>query len=158
MTPLREDYLTPVCRLLFPDWGGGCLDSHRAFTVHYQDGGDLSLSNHYDNAEITLNVCLGKDFDEGSLFFGKMRHEQQTVNDMKEVEHSVTHGVLHRGQHMHGAMPVQDGERINMIIWMRSSAVRNTLCPMCDQIPELVPSEGFGDGFTTRTTDVCDLL
>lgn len=34
---------------------------------------DLDLSYHYDNAEVTLNVSLGKDFTEGNLYFGDMK-------------------------------------------------------------------------------------
>lgn len=34
---------------------------------------DLDLSYHYDNAEVTLNVCLGKTFTEGGLYFGGMK-------------------------------------------------------------------------------------
>ena len=60
---------------------------------------------------------------------------------------------------MHGALPIQSGERINLIIWMRSSAVRNKLCPMCNRIPRLVPSfEGSGDGFTVNPVSVCAAL
>ena len=71
-------------------------------------------------------------------------------------EHRPGYGLLHRGQHMHGALPIQSGERINLIIWMRSSAVRNKLCPMCDKPPSLVPSAGeAGDGFTVA---VCAAL
>lgn len=50
---------------------------------------------------------------------------------------------------MHGALPIQSGERINLIIWMRSSVVRNKLCPMCGMEPRLMPCSGEGDGFTT---------
>ena len=62
-----------MSKLLFPDWGGGTLDSHKAFTVQYKIGQDLDLSYHYDNAEVTLNVCLGRAFTESSLYFGNMR-------------------------------------------------------------------------------------
>ena len=65
--------MTPMAKLLFPDWGGGTLDSHKAFTVQYKIGQDLDLSYHYDNAEVTLNVCLGRAFTESSLYFGNMR-------------------------------------------------------------------------------------
>ena len=53
---------------------------------------------------------------------------------------------------MHGALPMQSGERINLIIiWMRSSAVRKKLCPMCNRVPRLVPSfGGSGHGFTVN--------
>ncbi len=73
ITPLREHYLHPLTSLLYPDCGGRCLDSHKAFVVKYDMNEDLDLSYHYDNAEVTLNVSLGKDFTEGNLYFGDMR-------------------------------------------------------------------------------------
>lgn len=73
ITPLREQYLLPLTSLLYPDCGGRCLDSHKAFVVKYDMNEDLDLSYHYDNAEVTLNVSIGKDFTEGNLYFGDMR-------------------------------------------------------------------------------------
>ena len=70
--------------------------------------------------------------------------------DHKVYEHIVGRGILHRAQHMHGALPITSGQRYNLIVWMRSSSVRNRLCPMCDQSPDLVPNTGYGDGFTTE--------
>ena len=56
---------------------------------------------------------------------------------------------------MHGALSIQSGERINLIIWMRSSEVRNKQCPMCNREPRLVPCAGGpGDGFTTALNSV----
>ena len=48
------------------------LDSHKAFTVSYQLDGDRELAYHFDNAEVTLNVCLGTCFTGGELSFGPM--------------------------------------------------------------------------------------
>ena len=61
---------------------------------------------------------------------------------------------------MHGALPTQSGERINLIIiWMRSFAVCNKLCPMCNRVPRLMPSfGGSGDGFTVNPLSVCAAL
>jgi len=73
LTPLREKYLRPITALLYPDLGGACLDSHKAFVVKYALHEDLDLSSHYDNAEVTLNVSLGKNFTEGNLYFGDFR-------------------------------------------------------------------------------------
>lgn len=73
ITPLREHYLRPLTSLLYPDCGGRHLDSHKAFVVKYDMKEDLDLSYHYDNAEVTLNVSLGKDFTEGNLYFGDMK-------------------------------------------------------------------------------------
>ena len=73
----------PITRLLYPECGGNTLDSHKAFTVHYKIGEDLDLSYHYDNAEVTLNVSLGKEFVGGELFFGDMRQVIYCIIDAK---------------------------------------------------------------------------
>ncbi|XP_071945906.1 2-oxoglutarate and iron-dependent oxygenase domain-containing protein 2-like isoform X2 [Antedon mediterranea] len=162
ITPLRQNYITPLARLLYPDCGGDLLDSHKAFVVKYKIGEDLDLNYHYDNAEVTLNISLTSDFTEGSLYFGGMRH-QRGIEEPQRTEycHKPTYGLIHRGQHMHGALPIADGERYNLIIWMRSSKIRNKLCPMCDNKPQLIKTVGFGDGFTqpeNTTVDVCCTL
>ena len=64
---------------------------------------------------------------------------------------------------MHGALPITSGERYNLIVWMRASSVRNRLCPMCDQPPNLVPNKGYGDGFTAENLEqnvvqACDVV
>ncbi|KAK5933092.1 hypothetical protein CgunFtcFv8_004748 [Champsocephalus gunnari] len=148
ITPLRQLYLQPLTSLLYPDCGGGSLDSHKAFVVKYDMDEDRDLSYHYDNAEVTLNVSLGKDFTEGNLYFGDMRQVPLSEMQCWEVEHRVSEGLLHRGQQMHGALPISSGRRWNLIVWIRASQERNKLCPMCNRRPELVEGGGFADGFT----------
>ncbi len=120
-------------------------------------GEDVDLNYHYDNAEITLNVCIGKHFEEGSLYFGSMRSEQLDDVPFTEYKHRLTHGLIHRGQHRHGAMPITEGERYNFVMWLRSSEIRNSLCPMCNTKPQLIETVGFGDGFTQDHVNVCTL-
>ncbi|KAG9487668.1 hypothetical protein GDO78_007462 [Eleutherodactylus coqui] len=165
ITPLREKYLHPLASILYPDWGGGCLDSHKAFVVQYSVDKDLDLSSHYDNSEVTLNVSLGKEFTDGNLYFSDMREVPSGERRYAEVEHTIGHGILHRGQQVHGALPVTSGERWNLIIWMRASSIRNKQCPMCNKVPQLVETMGEGDGFTMtkkedrgETVDVCTLI
>lgn len=67
-----------------------------------------------------------------------------------EVAHRQGQGLLHRGQHMHGALPISSGQRWNLIVWMRSSQQRRHLCPMCNRTPRLLPALGYGDGFTQQ--------
>ena len=70
---LRASYLSPLATALFPEWVGSTLDSHRAFTVKYDRScGDVDLSCHYDDAEVSVNISLGGDYEGGSLFFGGM--------------------------------------------------------------------------------------
>lgn len=155
--PLRDLYLNPVSSLLYPDCGGNWLDSHKAFAVKYTLNQDLELGYHYDNAEVTLNVSLGKEFTDGNLYFGDMRQVPLSETECVEVEHRVSEAVLHRGQHMHGALPITSGCRWNLVLWMRASRQRNRLCPMCDRAPRLQPSDGYGDGFTEEDSGLCVL-
>lgn len=60
-------------QLLYPEWVKDGLDSHHTFIVVYQVGKDVDLSYHYDDAEVTLNVSLGKNYEGGELFIGGMR-------------------------------------------------------------------------------------
>ena len=94
---LRIQYLNPLARVLYGDeyLGETGLDSHKAFVVSYKIGEDIDLGYHYDNAEITLNVSLGKslsnsmqsfflrlsgdEFTDGNLFFGTMAKPHRTV-------------------------------------------------------------------------------
>ncbi|CAH1800472.1 unnamed protein product [Owenia fusiformis] len=161
MKIFRSNYIEPIAKLLYPECTGTSLDTHKAFIVKYKPEEDTSLSFHYDNAEVTLNINLGKDFQDGQLYFGKMRQHNTETQKYSIIKNKPTIGILHRGQHMHGALPISDGERYNLIIWMRSSKVRNELCPMCDRKPELLHCEGRHDGFTSssypdvKTVDVC---
>uniref|UniRef100_A0A8C5KTY0 2-oxoglutarate and iron-dependent oxygenase domain containing 2 n=2 Tax=Jaculus jaculus TaxID=51337 RepID=A0A8C5KTY0_JACJA len=160
VTPLRERFLQPLTALLYPDCGGGRLDSHRAFVVKYALGQDQELGCHYDNAELTLNVALGKTFTGGALYFGDLFQAPAALMEPLEVEHIAGQGVLHRGGQLHGARPLVTGERWNLVVWLRASAVRNHLCPMCCREPDLVDDEGFSDGFTREEptmVDVCAL-
>ncbi len=67
LNELRERYLQPIIDFVFGSEIGVC-DSHRGFTVKYSaegsvfDGsGGKNLGKHYDNSEVTLNVCLQAD-------------------------------------------------------------------------------------------------
>ena len=57
--------------------------------------------------------------------------------------------VYYRGSHIHEALPITSGERWNLIIWTRSSSLRQNKCPMCQSVPDLVPAPNgtYGDGF-----------
>ena len=45
------------------------LDSHKAFIVKYALGEDTELAEHFDNAEVTLNVAISQDYEGGELVF-----------------------------------------------------------------------------------------
>ena len=45
------------------------MDSHKAFIVKYALGEDTELAEHFDNAEVTLNVAISQDYEGGELVF-----------------------------------------------------------------------------------------
>ena len=69
---IREEFIQPQARKLFnePDL---ILDSHKAFIVKYALDEDTELADHFDNAEITLNVALSQDYEGGELVFNSYR-------------------------------------------------------------------------------------
>ena len=112
---------------------------------------------------MTVNISLDNQFSDGELYIGRMFNNSQTVPQSSLTEycacqHKLGHGVFHRGQQMHGALPLSSGVRHNLIIWMRSSVTRNQLCPMCCRKPDLVKVNGTGDGFSVPDVDICCLV
>eukprot|EP01095_Lingulamoeba_sp_RSL-Kostka_P013520 TRINITY_DN5631_c1_g1_i1.p1 TRINITY_DN5631_c1_g1~~TRINITY_DN5631_c1_g1_i1.p1 ORF type:complete len:364 (+),score=105.61 TRINITY_DN5631_c1_g1_i1:133-1224(+) len=124
ITYIREKFISPIASLLFKERGGDTLDSHHGFVVQYKLNEDLDLGFHYDDAEVTLNVCLGRDFTDGDLFFKGHYDDPSTYNEEYTFKHKVSFACLHIGKHRHGAQPITSGERYNLIIWCRSSEYR----------------------------------
>lgn len=153
--PLMLDWIRPLAAALpaLAAVGGASLDLHRAFVVRYRMGEDEKLSAHFDNAEVTLNANLGIDFDAGELlFYGhKDSAGSAPIAAHEWSEQPVGHGVLHLGQHVHAALPITSGERVNLVVWMRSSARRRIAgCPMCGETRRLLPHASADPGTTSR--------
>ncbi|KAG2589009.1 hypothetical protein PVAP13_5NG352100 [Panicum virgatum] len=137
LNQFMEQFVAPISRVFYPEVGGGTLDSHHAFVVEYGKDRDVELGFHVDDSEVTLNVCLGKQFSGGELYFRGIRCENH-VNS--ETQHEMTrctcgavfwiiwccsaYAVLHRGRHRHGARAISSGLRINLLLWCRSSVFR----------------------------------
>jgi hypothetical protein len=123
---LMAGYVTPFAACVYPDAGGDSLDTHHGFIVAYELGKDTDLDFHVDASDVTLNVCLGKEFTGGTLFFRGVRCSRcQQTQPLPGEDFAITHApgqaVLHRGKHRHGANPITGGERYNLILWCNSS-------------------------------------
>ncbi|KAK1552157.1 hypothetical protein Q3G72_011407 [Acer saccharum] len=126
---LMNDFIRPISRVFFPDVGGSTLDSHHGFVVEYGTHRDVELGFHVDDSEVTLNVCLGKEFSGGELFFRGVRCDNHVNSETKSDEildysHVPGHAVLHRGRNRHGARATTSGWRANLLLWCKSSAFR----------------------------------
>lgn len=58
LSELQTEYLAPLTKVLYPDWGGDQLDTHKAFIVPYKEGRNLDVSYHFDNSEVCLCLFL----------------------------------------------------------------------------------------------------
>lgn len=126
---LMEDFVRPMSRVFFHEVGGSTLDSHHGFIVEYGMDRDVALGFHVDDSEVSLNVCLGKQFSGGELFFRGVRCDKHVNTESQSEEildysHVPGRAVFHRGRHRHGARPTTSGHRINLLLWCRSSVFR----------------------------------
>ncbi|MED6156010.1 2-oxoglutarate and iron-dependent oxygenase domain-containing protein cp2 [Stylosanthes scabra] len=129
LAKLMENFISPLSKVFFAELGGSTLDSHHGFIVEYGKDRDIDLGFHVDDAEVTLNVCLGKQFCGGELFFRGMRcdkhvHTESIPEEIFDYSHVTGQAVLHHGRHRHGARATTSGHRVNLVLWCRSSAFR----------------------------------
>jgi len=122
----------------FADVGGDVLVDHHAFLVSYALDKDKDLKFHVDQSDVTVNVCLGRQFEGGGLFFRGVRcpaHQQTGAQPEEEVtfEHVAGRALLHRGHHRHGAHPIRSGERHNLILWCRGDTGRPATSEACER-------------------------
>ncbi|PRP83370.1 hypothetical protein PROFUN_09398 [Planoprotostelium fungivorum] len=112
-------YVNPFAERLYGPIGRS-LDSHHSFIVEYKIGEDEDLDFHYDAADVTINFCLGKEFT-GVL------NDPSTHQENFEFNHVKGLGIIHLGEHRHGANKIKSGERYNLIIWFRNKAKREKM-------------------------------
>ncbi|KAK3770014.1 hypothetical protein RRG08_043176 [Elysia crispata] len=159
LTPLIKNYFQTITKLLFSNWGGGAIDSFKSFAVRYDKDKHPSLSKHFDNGEVSMSICLNSEFEGGDLQLEQVLGQEEDL-DMEPVavNQQMGHCIMHRSRQFHFAHPITNGVRTNMIVWMRSSSIRNEMCPMCGQRPDIQEVPIAGDGFTLgqeRTSCSC---
>jgi len=74
--------------------------------VKYKIGEDLSLEEHVDDSEVTLNVSLGKTFVGGDLDFHGIKGTSSCKKQHFQWQHKPGIGVLHIGSYWHSALPI----------------------------------------------------
>jgi len=130
LTELMEKYIKVISSELFADFGGKTVDSHHSFIVRYKVNEDIDLDTHTDDSEVTLNVCLGRKFEGASLYFYGIKGTSSENQEDFRYTHLPGKAIIHLGRHIHGVNRLISGERINLIVWCRSSEFRsNSLKP-----------------------------
>jgi hypothetical protein len=138
-----DTYIRPLGRMFFKDYIGSDQDdgTQYAFTVHYQTPpptgannnthnrttttttttfSDIKLKEHSDASAITVNINLNlpnntDEVYEGSslVFVDKDTGERHVLPPMEPGM-----AVIHRGLHRHQALPIEKGQRYQLIVWL----------------------------------------
>ena len=127
ISALVRQYMQPIARLFFAQTTAGQpLDAHHSFVVEYRTGHDTNLDMHSDDSDVTVNINLCDEFVGSGLSFCGLHG----AVDRRQLSHQYTHrlgrAVMHAGLHRHGADDLESGERLNLIVWCRSSRFRQS--------------------------------
>eukprot|EP00475_Leptophrys_vorax_P028587 TRINITY_DN41445_c0_g1_i1.p1 TRINITY_DN41445_c0_g1~~TRINITY_DN41445_c0_g1_i1.p1 ORF type:complete len:448 (+),score=116.14 TRINITY_DN41445_c0_g1_i1:30-1346(+) len=135
---VTQEYIQPLAQLVYPELAGNGFSSNYTFLVKYELGKETRIYTHADNADLTVNICLGRKFEGGKLFFYGVREDLDEKHYVPPLypspedaekpafwyNHQVGEGVFHLSKQYHGAEDIQSGERCNLIIWCRSNRVQ----------------------------------
>ncbi len=116
---LMDSYMRPIARMLFPDITGYDTQTF-GFSIQWQPDTDTSLRAHTDASSVTLNVNLNlpeEDFSgSGVRFFDR---ETQKVSELTFAPGTA---LMHHGSVPHESMPITEGERSNLVLWLYGEA------------------------------------
>jgi hypothetical protein len=133
--------MNPIGKLLFQEQtSSGNLDWRHGFVVSYsaldhatagmKEVSRSKLVQHTDDSELTLNVCLGRNFEGGDVIMYGVRGGRS--REPRKYHPRPGWALMHVGRQFHEVSSVTKGERFALIIWARSyGAVRNRVCPCC---------------------------
>lgn len=167
MNMLMHKFIQPFASAFFSErlGEGFAFRSQHTFVVRYKMGEDLDLKTHRDDSDLTLNVCLGKEFEGATLYFHGDRgsactcaaaedgsaaeefaypHPQHCRYCTFKYAHTPGVGIMHTGAHVHGAERLTSGERSNLIVWCRTRGYKEEL------LEELTSSEAASDTEAVR--------
>lgn len=108
---------------------------------------DRSLGVHDDNSEVTINIALSDQYTGADLALyhhARVAHPQQ--GDKKAYRWRVARAgnmLLHPGEMLHEVLPLESGDRMGLIVWIRSNAWRaREGCPLCHSKERLIYENG----------------
>jgi len=85
------------------------------------------LQKHMDMSDVTLNVCLGKSFTGGEVYFESWNrivdaegatktHSYEGARSV-QFQHNLGSALIHVGTQVNGCDRITGGEKWNMVVW-----------------------------------------
>lgn len=159
MDRLIHLYLGPLCKAVYPRFLKDGFEAHHSFIVSYSVGKDTSLGVHDDNSEVTINIALRDDFEGASLALynhARTAHPQVCAKDKHLWKVGAGTMLFHPGEMLHEVLPLTNGRRMGLIVWIRSTSWRSEHgCPLCQKTENLIYAPGkSGEGELRRLPSV----
>eukprot|EP00440_Ansanella_granifera_P023757 gb/GFBE01025802.1/.p1 GENE.gb/GFBE01025802.1/~~gb/GFBE01025802.1/.p1 ORF type:complete len:427 (+),score=79.54 gb/GFBE01025802.1/:1-1281(+) len=151
MDRLIHLYLGPLCKAVYGRFLDEGFEAHHSFIVSYSMGGDRGLGVHDDNSEVTINIALRDDFEGASLaLYQHARTAHPQLEAQGKFLWKVGAGTMlfHPGEMLHEVLPLEKGDRMGLIVWLRSNNYRSKNgCPLCSKTTDLMyaPQDGGGE-------------
>lgn len=128
---LIDDIGRPAGRMLFADSVGGEDDiEYFAFTIRYNAEEDLELKEHRDASVVTLNINLNlpeENYDGSSLY---LLDEDSGTREYITFEPGMM--LIHRGSLRHATLPITEGTRYNLVVWLFGEGGSVRISPYAD--------------------------
>lgn len=86
---------------------------------------------HVDDSELTINICLGKQFEGGHLTVVDDEGNEVTLPQVPG------RAIVHNGRALHSSKDITSGERYNLIVWCRFHESPFDTFPFEELPPEL---------------------
>lgn len=117
LTHLQKTVLHPIAAILFPEQTRGGFTGHHSFMVQYRPDEDRGLDMHTDDSDVTVNICLGRNFTGAALTVCGDSRTPRHRHFHHAYEHVRGRALVHLGSRRHGADDIRSGERNNLIVW-----------------------------------------
>jgi len=70
---------------------------------------------HHDDSDWTIDMCLNNNFKNGNIVFKIGENENNNI----KLNHEFNKMIIFKGDTLHKIEPISEGERINLIIFLK---------------------------------------
>uniref|UniRef100_A0A0A9EQ91 Uncharacterized protein n=1 Tax=Arundo donax TaxID=35708 RepID=A0A0A9EQ91_ARUDO len=85
---LLRGFVSPIATVLYPELGASSLDLQNSYVIEYAK--DQGEAFHFDNSDIRMNVCIGREFTGGEMYFHVF-----IVSHMLILKHKMRHSLCY---------------------------------------------------------------
>lgn len=135
---LIDTYVRPLAYLFFGDYIQKQDASESfGFSIHYSPETEQGIRWHSDASAMTFNVNMDppSSSNSNSAWAGSsLIFADRSTGKETEVNFQAGVAVIHRGAIPHTALPITEGERSNLVLWVMGKGGRQAFMPYENQM------------------------